>query len=63
MGDGVVSMGWSHFDFTSGANPYIAMTREERDRVLGNCAKLGFRVEKSTRHGIEFYIVNDRKGR
>lgn len=54
-------MGWSHFEFTSGANPYIAKTRDERDRVLGNCARLGFRVEEYTRYGIEFYIIHDRK--
>ena len=25
--------GWSHFEFTSGANPYIAKTKEEAERV------------------------------
>ena len=60
---------WSHFEYTSGANPYIAKTSAERDRVIGKYKRLGIAVDNvgliySGRDlDTEFYIVHDREGR
>ena len=47
---------WYHFQFTSGGNPYIAKTEEERDRVINKHKELGETV-KELKPG--FYIVDD----
>lgn len=44
---------WSHFQFKSGSNPYIALNDEERDRIL---TKYG---EKVTELKPGFYEVDD----
>lgn len=51
---------WTLFDFTSGANPYIATKQWRRKQLFRKCNRLGFGVRKvSDGH----YIINDRKGR
>lgn len=62
---GWITESWSHFDFTSGANPYIAKTHAERDRVLANCAKCNFEVDElpySSNESTQFFIVHDLEG-
>ena len=55
---------WSHFDYTSGANPYIAKTERERERVLAKYDGLGIKVEErpsATGGTVRFYVVHDLK--
>jgi len=56
---------WSHFDYTSGSNPYIAKTEAERERVMRKYERLGIEVEEvpysSRDFDTRFYIVHDRK--
>ena len=58
---------WSHFEYTSGANPYIAKTQAERDRIIRKYKRKGIAVDKvvcSSRDlDTEFYIVHDKEGR
>ena len=51
---------WTHFDFDSGANPYIAMTKEKREEVMNNCKSLGFEVEEIRPH---MFLVHDGRTR
>lgn len=54
---------WSHFEYTSGANPYIAKTQAERDRIIRKYKRKGIEVVKEKcSNGTEFYFVHDRKG-
>lgn len=49
-----------HFEYSSGANPYIAKTEKERDRVINKHQKAGETV-KEIKPG--FYVISDnRKG-
>lgn len=50
---------WTHFEYTSGANPYIAKTEAERERIFMKYARLGIEIEKLPNG--EFYIIHDRK--
>lgn len=43
-----------HFEYTSGANPYIAKTEKERDRII---RKYGAVKEISK----GFYLIDDRR--
>ena len=45
-----------HFQFTSGANPYITFTSCAKRNFMGRCKRRGYEVEK-IRDG--FYMVND----
>ena len=58
-------MAWSHFEFESGANPYIAFEDWKRDEVLANCERLGYEVTEVHPFDGEtrFYIVHDKEGR
>ena len=48
---------WGHFEYDSGSNPYIAFSREERNRIL---KKYEGRCElKCTMRGVEFYKIHD----
>ena len=47
-----------HFTYTSGANPYIAKTDQERDRVLSEHETAG---EVVAEVATGFYIVDDKK--
>lgn len=54
---------WSHFDFESGANPYIAKTVQERNYIIAYYRSEGVRVEEiepAIETDIRFYIVKDR---
>lgn len=49
--------GWSHFEFTSGANPYIAKTRDEEDRIkrrYGDAVRYIGNID-----GTNYYKVDD----
>ena len=55
---------WSHFEYTSGANPYIAKTNAERDRVMRRWEKRGVLVEEipySSNESVQFFMVHDRE--
>ena len=45
-----------HFEYSSGANPYIAKTETERDRVINRHKKAGELV-KEIKPG--FYVIED----
>lgn len=49
-----------HFSYTSGANPYIAKTEKERDRVIRKHENAGDLVTE-TEPG--FYIIDDEERR
>ena len=50
--------GWSHFEYASGANPYIAKTEEEKKRI---CNKYGKGCEfKGNINGNDYYVINDK---
>ena len=50
--------GWAHFEFTSGSNPYIAKTEEEKKRL---CKKWGKDCEfKGNINGNDYYVINDK---
>lgn len=50
--------GWAHFEFTSGSNPYIAKTEEEKKRL---CNKWGKDCEfKGNIDGNDYYVINDK---
>ncbi len=58
MSDGNLSEGWAHFEFTSGSNPYIAKTEEEKKRL---CNKWGKDCEfKGNINGNDYYVINDK---
>lgn len=56
---------WTRFEYTSGANPYIAKTDEERKRIIEKYEKQGIEVEEvvysSRDYDTKFYIIHDRK--
>lgn len=52
-----IKEGYSHFEFTSGANPYIAKTKDEAERIKrsrGDSAKYVGSI-----NGIDYYKVDD----
>jgi hypothetical protein len=49
--------GWSHFEFTSGANPYIAKTKDEAERIKRSRGD-SVRYVGSI-NGIDYYKVDD----
>ena len=56
--DDNLSEGWAHFEFTSGSNPYIAKTEEEKKRL---CNKWGKDCEfKGNINGNDYYVINDK---
>ena len=48
---------WYHFEFTSGANPYIAFTEENAKKVIRRMKRKGYAVELIV---DGFYRVYDR---
>ena len=55
---------WTHFEYTSGANPYIAMTYEERDKVLRKWKRRGVLFEEvnlSPDIDTKHYLVHDKE--
>ena len=55
--DAELSEEWSHFTYTSGANPYIAKTEDEKRRVLNRWrehARFVGNIE-----GIDYYTIDD----
>ena len=57
FGNKEVKEGYSHFEFTSGSNPYITKTKKETDRVKRNY-KDSIKFIKSV-NGIDYYKVDD----
>lgn len=56
--DDNLSEGWAHFEFTSGSNPYIAKTEEDKKRL---CNKWGKDCEfKGNINGNDYYVINDK---
>lgn len=45
-----------HFEYTSGSNPYIAKTKEERDRIIEKHESAG---DKITEIKTNFYLIDD----
>ena len=50
---------WYHFEFASGANPYIAKTADEARKVIRHQNQEGNVVEKLSQDG--FYLVHDKE--
>ena len=46
-----------HFEYTSGGNPYIAKTENERDRIIKKHETAG---DKVTEIRTGFYIIDDK---
>ena len=56
--DAPIEESYSHFEFTSGSNPYIAKTEEEKKRL---CNKWGKDCEfKGNINGNDYYVINDK---
>lgn len=49
-------MTWTHFEFASGSNPYIAMTEGAKKKILRRLRRLGWRYTEIKRG---FYVVYD----
>lgn len=49
---------WYHFEYASGANPYIAKSAEEAQKVIRYNNQEGNVVEKLSQDG--FYLVHDK---
>ena len=47
-----------HFTYTSGANPYVAFSRNRKDSILRKYRKLGIKVENA---GKQIYIIHDKE--
>lgn len=48
---------WAHFNYKSGANPYIAITTKTKNKIL---KKYKNKIEKIKNNlNIDFYIIND----
>ena len=57
FGDKEVKEGYSHFEFTSGSNPYIAKTKDEAERIKrsrGDSARYVGSI-----NGIDYYKIDD----
>ena len=52
-------MTYTHFTFTSGANPYITITPRAKTNLIRRLRRRGYKV---TRERLGWWIVNDRKG-
>lgn len=54
---------WTHFEFTSGANPYIATAGWKRDEIIEGCRKRGYRMEElpATIGRVRTIVVHDAK--
>ena len=50
-------MKWTHFEYMSGANPYISTTEANKRKIFRKYKKLGIEVEK-IRDG--FYLIHDK---
>ena len=57
-------MSWTHFDYTSGANPYIAITDDKRDEVIRKWEERGVWIESIPNlnggDGL-WYLVHDKE--
>ena len=51
-------MAWTHFEFTSGANPYISMTEENRKKVMRIWLREGYEIRENK---PGFYTVYDKE--
>ena len=50
---------WAHFNYKSGANPYIATTTKTKNKIL---RKYKNKIEKVKNDlNIDFYIIDDLK--
>jgi len=48
---------WAHFNYKSGANPYITTTTKTKNKIL---RKYKNKIEKiKNDSNIDFYIIND----
>lgn len=53
---------WSHFEYKSGCNPYIAMTENKKRSIFRKYGgKEKIKLIKKTEN-INFYLINDLKG-
>lgn len=50
---------WTHFEFESGANPYIAFTKKNAEKNMRLWRKKGWDIEEIKPN---FYVVHDRRG-
>ena len=49
---------WVLFHYTSGANPYIAFSEKEAERVIKRWERNGAKVEKVK---DDFYVIDDKE--
>lgn len=52
---------WSVFEFTSGANPFVATRYWKRKKILRRCNRLGYGVKKRMNGETAYYTVDDRR--
>lgn len=48
---------WTHFEFTSGANPYIAFIEEEAKELIRKYKQKGYLIEELSEG---FYRIHDK---
>lgn len=48
---------WTHFEFTSGANPYIAFVKEEAEELIRKYKQKGYLIEELSEW---FYRIHDK---
>ena len=56
-------MAWSHFEYTSGANPFIATTDEKRREVIREWEERGALVESVPNPiggAMRWYVIHDK---
>ena len=60
----MVDSRWAHFEYTSGSNPYIAKTEEEKDRIIRKYKRKGIAVDKLVHPSFDtdFYVIHDKEG-
>lgn len=49
---------WTHFEYTDGSNPYIAMTDKEAKRIFRKYKRIGIEVE---RIGESRYLIHNKQ--
>lgn len=53
---------WSHFQYTSGSNPYIATTETRAKEIITKYLRKGVNVELiATQNNTNYYLIDDDK--